>query len=430
MSSRSALFVPLSVGVLLVGVFYTYAAAFLAPYPGLVLDPSWVINDILPCQATAEWCQANENKLLIGDQILQIGRLTFEQTRLDRRLAAFEGYEPGQTVPIMLRRGGKELTVDWRMLGPTWDTQFERLSILYVFIHFWIAGTVVWFYFRPRDRRWRLFILSNYLTAIWFATGLFSSLHVGFFVACAARRQLVDYSGNLRFASYDPQTHISGLATHSSAAFLHRGGHSRNSRIVSDLARRLYSVGLFVAISGSLVLLAYHLLRSSSSADMLVARIICVGIGVSALPGVVFAAFPAILKTTLYGTPVPFIAIFAVPFLPYVYTYALYKHQFGSLENSAHRLLSISGSVLIYVTAYIVLYFVGIHWLALPTGTLEFSLALSTVLVTAALTVSPHFQYLVDRLAYGVKHSYYMILWGILPIAFRRPLAVTHSSNC
>ena len=40
------LFVPLSMAVLLLCLFYAYSAVFLAPYPGILLDPNWIVSAV------------------------------------------------------------------------------------------------------------------------------------------------------------------------------------------------------------------------------------------------------------------------------------------------------------------------------------------------------------------------------------------------
>lgn len=400
------LFVPLSMAVLLLCLFYAYSAVFLAPYPGILLDPNWVVSAVPSCEAPTERCLADQDVLQIGDQLLQIGSLRFEDTRLDRRRGAFDDFQPGDSVPVVLRRAGRQLNVEWQLWGPTTATLLERLGSLLIFMPFWLAGTAVLFYLRPRDLRWQLLILFNYVTAVWLATGLFSSLHT-------ANSSLVLHAVSWLMAPIYVHLHLTipnrffptrvqrlllaplYLATVILAAL----------ELAQLLPDRLYNAGLLLAILGSLALLALRLVARRSSAERLTARFIFLGIGVSFMPGIVFAVLPTVLHISLYNTLAPNIAILAVPFLPYFYIYAIYKHQLGSMELWANRLLSLCSFFLIYVTAMVVVYSVSSQWLGLPTTSPEFNLVVSTAFVMLALPLRGRVQQLVDRLAYGVKYA-------------------------
>ena len=67
----------LSVLVLLICLFYTHAAAFVAPYPGFVLDARWTVTTLERCPAEVPWCEANQDILQVGDQLLVISNFSF-----------------------------------------------------------------------------------------------------------------------------------------------------------------------------------------------------------------------------------------------------------------------------------------------------------------------------------------------------------------
>jgi len=173
--------VSLSVLVLLVCLFYTYAAAYLAPYPGVDVGPDLIVEAIEPCEAKLAWCEANQNTLQIDDQLLVIGDLSYKESRRDRSRTPFGGYGPGELASITFRRAGEERSVHWQMLGPTHASRIRRLMrSLLVYAPFWLAGTVILLFLQPRDLRWRLLISFNYVTAIWLAAGIYSNLRVAY----------------------------------------------------------------------------------------------------------------------------------------------------------------------------------------------------------------------------------------------------------
>jgi len=173
--------VPISVLVLLGCLFYAFAYAFLSPYSGITLgagDAGWIVNYIDPCDAHPRWCSTEQGNLQLGDQLIAIGNLTFEEYRQDRRRVRFGGYDSDDSVPITLIDNGERQIIHWIMPPITPANRLGRLGSLLISLPFWLAGTVVLLLLQPRDMRWRLLISFNYMTAIWLAVGMVSGSHV------------------------------------------------------------------------------------------------------------------------------------------------------------------------------------------------------------------------------------------------------------
>src|SRR6188472_2953123 len=92
--------------VLVTLIAFSFAKFFHHPY-GFGWEPSGEIYTIFMEQA--------EPTLQVGDQLMQIGTLTWEQFRNDLRRTFFEGIEPGEVENITVRRGGQILIIPWRL---------------------------------------------------------------------------------------------------------------------------------------------------------------------------------------------------------------------------------------------------------------------------------------------------------------------------
>ncbi len=398
--------VSLSVLVLLVCLFYTYAAAYVAPYSGVEVSGDLIVEALEPCAANEAWCEANQGTLQLGDQLLVIGDLTYAESVRDRSRTPFAGYKPGDRVPITFRRDGEERTVYWQMLGPTTISRIRRLvrSVL-TYAPFWLAGTLILLFLRPRDRRWRLLVLFSYTTAIWLAAGIYSNLRVAYAspVQHALAWLLAPVYLHLHLAVPSPllrryQRRLL-LPLYAIAAIL------AGLELFQALPRAAFYLGLLTAFLGSLGVLVFRLLTSPSAADRLATRLMLAGIGLALGPGIMLAVIPALFNVSEPSGLVLNIVTFAIPLLPLFYIYALYKRQLGTLEFRANRLLSTYSFTSLYVTTFILIFLCGSWWINLPDSLVAFSLTVSTVFVVAALPLRTRFQRLINRLAYGTEHD-------------------------
>ncbi len=401
----SNLFVPLSVLVLLVCLFYTYSAAYLAPYPGIMFAFDWIVEEVPACEAKPEWCQASQNRLQVGDQILKIGSLTRESFQGDKSRVAFEGYAPGDLVPITFLRAGQELTVNWQMLAPTPDDFLGRFSGLLIYFPFWLAGTIILLLLRPRDLRWGLLISFNYATAIWLAAGTFSYLHVAYsaIVQRALAWLLIPIYLHLHLTIPSP---LSSRAQRYLPPPLYAlGALLALLELFQVLPGEAYLLALLVAIFGSIGLLFYRILTNPSPADRLVLRLMLIGIGLAFGPGIILVVIPTFLSAFAYASLAGNVAVLAIPLLPFFYIYAFYKHRLGNLEFRANRLLGLYSFALLYATAFILVFSLGSQWVTLPTQTLTFGLVISLSFLVTALPFQTHYNRLFDRIAYGAKYD-------------------------
>ena len=390
-----------SLGTLAVCLFYTFAYAFLTPNSGLTFDASWYVTVIEPCDVQATWCQSNQNTLRLGDHLLVIGNLTYEDYQRDRRLVPFEGYQAGDSVPITFSRDGVSQTTHWQMPLVRANLYKQTSNVLF-FFPFWLAGTMVWLFLQPRDRRWQLLILFNYITAVWLTAGAQSAFGVAgsALVSRAATWLLVPIYLHLHLIvpaplRHQPPRYVVPLL-YAIAGFL------AALELAQLLPSALFQLGLLVAIAGSLGLLVFQLVDEPSPAARLATRLMLTGIGLAFVPGVVLWLIPAMTNLPAPGDWVTNVALLALPALPSFYTYAIYKRHLGALEFRANRLLSLYSFILLYVTAFLVVFWFVNQWVAsseIPR------LVVSLLFIVAAPTLSARFQRLVDRLAYGTHYK-------------------------
>jgi signal transduction histidine kinase len=392
-----------SILVLAVCVFFTYGGAYVAPYPGLDWGVDWTVVAIEPCEASPAWCEANRNTLQVGDQMLVVGDLEHSEYLRDRTKATFGGYDADDAVPITFRRDGEERTVDWQMLGPTVASRVRRLvdSVL-LSIPFWLSGTFILLLLRPRDLRWWLLVLFDYVTAMWLAAGAHS--YRGVFYASPIQHALA-----WLWAPIYLHLHL----TVPSSLFRRWrwfwavyvvAGVLAVLEVFQVLPGTTYYLGPLVAFLGSLGLLIFRLLFRGPS-DKPAVRLMLVGVGLALGPAIVLWIVPALLGTSLPSGLTIYALAFAIPLLPFLYIYAIYKRQLGVLEFRANRALSTYSFYLLYVLAFVLVFFVGSQWFGSSGDSLIVGLVVSGAFAIAALPLGSRFQRLIDRLAYGARHE-------------------------
>jgi hypothetical protein len=116
--------------------------------------------------------------LQVDDQIQVMGNLSLADYSRDVTKVPLEGYSPGQVVIITVLRNGNAKHIPWVMPIPTLVERLSRAATSLFYLPFWLAGMIVLFSLRPRDRHWLLLILVNNITAVWLAAGMIWSYHV------------------------------------------------------------------------------------------------------------------------------------------------------------------------------------------------------------------------------------------------------------
>jgi signal transduction histidine kinase len=392
-----------SILVLAVCVFFTYGGAYVAPYPGLDWGTDWVVVAIEPCEAGPAWCEANRDTLQVGDQMLVVGDLEHSEYLRDRTKATFGGYDAGEIVPVTFQRDGKERTVDWQMLGPTTASRVRRLvDSLMLAIPFWLSGTFILLLLHPRDLRWWLLVLFGYVTAMWLAAGAQS--YRGVYYASPIQHALAWLWAPLYLHLHLTVPSSLFRRWRWFGAVYALAGVLAVLELFQILHGTTFYLGLLAAFLGGLGLLIFRLLANNPS-DKPAVRLMLFGVGLALGPAIILWIVPALLGTSLPSRFATYVLAFAIPLLPFLYIYAIYKRQLGVLEFRANRMLSTYSFYLLYVLAFVLVFAIGSQWLGRTGDSLIVGVVVSGAFAMAAVPLASRFQRLVDRLAYGARHD-------------------------
>ena len=300
---------------------------------------------------------------------------------------------------------------------------------------FWLMGTVVIIFLRPRDERWLVLVLFSYSIALWIAAGIgqragwaalvFHAV-IWFFLPLAVHLHTIlpsELFGRrtrriLQISLYA----VSALLAVLDALFL--------------LEKYVYSFVWYTlaAILLSLVLLCLRLVLPAAPATRIAVRIMLFGVTLGLVP---FVAFHGLLLVWfkhmsmagrglyLFGPYMVGIALATMPILPMSYIYAIYKHHLGALEFRANRLLGIYTFSALLFASYTMTFFALSGQLAgRPRADFLAILLLVSLLYMAAVPLlRDRFQALVDRHVFGIKHSAEEVIGIVsarIPTAFDR----------
>lgn len=395
--------------VLLPCLYYPYA--MVGPEPSFTLAPDWQVLMEYPCTKGPDQC------LKVGDRVLKIGSIEVDEFRRDRTLELLDQFEPDGSAVLRVLRGDTELTFEVQHKAKRRGTA-QILSLFLLPLTFWLMGTAVVVFLRPRDERWLVLILFSYLSAIWFSSGYASSLHIGgssvvfhffiwFFLPVSIHLHLILPSSLLSARVRRPLLvglyALAGALTILDAFYL----------LSDPTLPAVWSTLLACLLSGGLILA--RLFGAFQSSERVASRIMLFGIVLGLGPFMLLHIVTLLLNEytrfslenirELYDVLLP-IALISMPILPMSYIFAIYKHHLGALEFRANRLLGIySFSTLTIVSFLTVLLLTSSRWAPLPEGLLIAILTVSLLFVVVTPALRGRFQNLVDRHVLGIRHS-------------------------
>src|SRR6185369_12781010 len=389
-------------------LYYPYAGSSqLMPFS---LRHDWRVNS--PGDAP---CNDPEHCLQSNDQVIKVGDITYNNFRKDRNLSIFKEFETHGSVPVEIQRNGTPMTILVRSAPPPAHL-INRLPLTVLLpFTFWLMGTLVILFLRPRDERWQVLVLFSYVNALWISSGMASEIRVAgsglvfhaviwMFLPLSFHLHLIlpNSLTEKRFRIVVPLYLISiALAV------------LDNCHLLSDLFEYYISFTL-----GGRRSLEKHLVRlflKVPAAVKVADRIMLFGAVLGFGPILTFFIFvpvflpPEKMSTPNYSEIYPWVLgllLIAVPILPMSYIYAIYKHHISALEFRANRLLGAYGFSSLYVSFYVVLLFsVSLRWGPMNQKVLAATLVLSLLFLSAGLVLRGRFQALVDRYIFGIRHS-------------------------
>lgn len=385
----------ISLAVFVVYAFYAVSFVFLTPYPGIEitsLGEGWLVNDSI--QETLE----------VEEVLVQIADLSYDEYQDDWLKVPFLGFEPGDRVPNVVTTDGE--IIELVMPQPGADDRLKRLVATLWFFPFWLAGTAILLFLRPRDRRWQLLIATMYLTALWSVVGSLANWQLGAsrYSALIVGWAMVPVFLHLHITVPSPlrlrrrKLLIGALYATSIAMAL------AELLLLSPTTVSVFAIAL--AIICSFGLLIYRTVgRGIKVSDRHAARLMLAGLGLAFGPAVLLFIFPTITDITVPTALALGIAFISLPILPIFYTYAIYKRQLGALEFRTNRLLSLYSFILVYPTLFIIILLLGEQWITASGTRTVYLLFISIVFVLAIPPLMRRMQDVLNRLAYGTEYD-------------------------
>ena len=320
--------------VLVFLLIYTYAKFFEHPYVGFRLDSVGNVFDIFVEQKT-------EPLLQVGDRIIEINRVKWEDFKTDLRKTILTNIHPGQVINLLVKRGEQELLIPWKFVGPN-PREIRDLVISegWLGFFFWGVGTFALLMLRPKDERWRLFIAFNYLTASFLVLGSGVSSHHIWESAILLRMFVwfcIPVYLHLHWVFPKPLGQlpkaviwVSYLGT----------GILAIAQWFQMLPKDLYFIGYLLAVLGSVIFLILHAVKQPETRRDL--GVLLVVIVIAFIPSVVVGMIGGFLKGELESL-YPGLsggALLSLPLFPVAYVYAVHRHRLGNLELRVNNLLS------------------------------------------------------------------------------------------
>jgi hypothetical protein len=142
--------------VLALLLWFTYGIFVAAPYPGFFFNPpdGRVERIYVKLDPAAD--------LQVGDILEQVGTVSWDSYRADRRQELFENVRSGQIVEITVQRNGLRLAIPWVYPGFNQGEFIERfINVWWLAYIFWFFGMLIQFLVHPKDMRWRLLVATN-----------------------------------------------------------------------------------------------------------------------------------------------------------------------------------------------------------------------------------------------------------------------------
>ena len=332
--------ISLALVVLALISFYTYVYFFENAYPGVsISSPQGKILTVFVQPASG-------GSLQPGDYLVKVGSTTWAELQEKIQQIFFGEYKPGDPVPLVIRRDGREFPITWVFPGPNRNEIIYRLSSAWWLAYvFWLAGAAALLLVRPKDIRSRLLAAMNFLIATWLAAGFDSSLNVG-----GATVTLVITSWVLFPVSW--QLHWNFPRSLGKLPIFVWPSVYLVCVVVAlmTLANILpfhdYYLAVMLAVAGALVLLIAHAVFQPHHRRQV--GVLLVGVGIACAPGVILLFLRLV---NLDSNALIRVSAFALLLIPVSYFYIIYRRQLGGLELRANRVFSLLVYVILLLTA-------------------------------------------------------------------------------
>ncbi len=377
--------------ILAVLLTYSYADFFQHPYGFWWPRLDGIITKV--------FVNEREPTIHTGDKLVRVGSVNLQAFNADLRKDLFQGFKPGDTVPITVQRGDQMLTVEWRLPGINpGEIRDQLFDVWFLAYFFWIAGTMTLLVLRPMDERWFLMAAFDFLTSIWLIAGSgLSFFHIWYsalVLRCAIWLCVPVYL-HLHWVFPRPLGRLPRPVLWGAYA-------GAFALIILQwfqlIPASLYFVGFLVAVAGSLLLLHIHFVRQPEIRRDL--RLLLVAALLAVIPTITLAIV-AMQHVTM--PPSAGLALLSFPILPFAYLYAAYRRQLGGLEVRVNRMISIYAYLIILGVLLVPTLIVIDRLLSFSRDETLITTVIASVLVTAVtLWGFPIFQEFVEHRFFGI----------------------------
>jgi signal transduction histidine kinase len=338
--------------------YYSFALVVWTPAPGFFMfNQLWKVASVSPAVAGRGLIQA-------GDEVLQVGDLSREVFFSNRWLVPFGNVQPGESVRLTRLRAGQVTSIDWQMPPVSRADVFARAVLTVPTFVFLLGGLIIQTLVRPRNQQWLLLVSFCYVTAVWLAFGILSSwrisgssygVHATSWLLVAI---ILDLHLTFPRSLWPRHEWLMRRVLYGAA------GVAAALEFLGRLHLYAFDIGLLLAILAAALILLWHV-SNKRAAGRSAASLMLVGMGLAFGPGLVLQLVPRLVWPGYTSEVSPYVSLFAIPLLPFFYTYALQKRYLYDLAFRANRALSI------YL--FLLLMFVGliVATAVLESGTLE-----------------------------------------------------------
>jgi len=373
-------------------------------------------------------CAADPNCVRQDDRVEKFGNLSLTEANADRSIFIFRDLGQGDGPwPIIYRRNGERrvyFTKPGKMV-------FSLASVAVVMfpLMFWVAGTCAVLFIRPRNRRWLVLVMFNYLAVIWAASGFVSNLRWGYssvifhsvfwlFLAVLIHLHLIvperSFPRVSNFLLGPLYLTAAGLTTYD---------------LIYTIPLYYLGIGFFLSVLVSLGFLIARASKKVAPRNQVANRLLLFGVAVGLVPVILLVVVVSTMPSTrlyeMYSIVAGTLYFFILPAWPFSYLYALYRTRSVGVEFRANRLLATYGFFSLYVTIFVSIGITGLARIGSdPTRNL-FLLVLSLIFVVLAPMLRTRSQSFVDRFIYGIRHQPEDILGAFatrIPQALSRPV--------
>jgi signal transduction histidine kinase len=383
--------VSLSIVVLFILLFFTYGIFIGVPYAGFQFNPndgSILVNYV---------DRGSTPTLQAGDILLKVGSVSFREYKADSRQSFFKGVKVGDFLDIVVQRDNTQVSISRLVSGFNQEEFNSRFfNVWWLGYIFWIFGTTIILFMRPRDSIRRLLAASNYLTGLFLISGSMSASHLW------ESSILLHVFAWLILPIYLHLHWIFPKPLHPTPKWLAPVLYAvcclfAIAETMQAPPRWLYALVFLFALIGSAVLQGIHFVRRPEQQRE---------IGFLAVSILLVIAPLISLLISGASSKIAFLTFFALPFLPLSYFYVIYRRQIGGLVLRTNKLVS-AYAFLILIGAGLLLLLQPAEMLQISRQAAIFLIVVVTLLVALlSITVFPKFQAWVEQRFLGIKLPY------------------------